>query len=213
MVKVNAESGAIEAEIAIPFVADPMCATVVGGKLWIADSWLFPGWVVDPAHPENVPSSDPNVDWDPAFRLERLQAGTCPNGIAVLPDGVWQTDYFARVMIKSGPDGRLVDWAERPFGGWPPDIAYDGQNLWALDAPNKRISIIEKTESGRGAGQPPAAQDAGAAPSAGVKHEGGKVLIAGLEDAKWGGYHAAAGHCDRRDDGRRPAPGPAGRHL
>jgi hypothetical protein len=54
-------------------------------------------------------------------------------------------DCFARTMIKSGPDGRLTEWAGRPFGGWPPDIAWDGRNLWALDAPNRRICIIRKS--------------------------------------------------------------------
>ena len=28
-------------------------------------------------------------------------------------------------------------------------LACDGENLWALDEKNKRICIIEKTESGR----------------------------------------------------------------
>ena len=28
-------------------------------------------------------------------------------------------------------------------------IAFDGENLWALDNKNKRICIIEKTESGK----------------------------------------------------------------
>ena len=190
VMKVNADSGAVEAEIPIEFVASPMTPTVIGGKLWIADGWFFPGWVIDPAHPDKLPSSDPNAEWDPAFRLESLQAGTCPNGIAAMADGVWQTDYFARVMIKSGPDGRLSDWAERPFGGWPPDIAYDGQNLWALDAPNKRICVIEKTESGVALTKSvqAAAVAVSATPAANVKREGGKVVIGGLEDAKWGGY-------------------------
>lgn len=147
VLKVNPDTGGIEAEFPIGFAADPMCATMVGGRLWIADSWLFPGWVVDPAHPERVPESDSDDGWDPEFRLERLLAGTCPNGIAAVEDGVWHTDYFARTMIKSGSDGRLLAMAERPFGGWPPDIAYDGENLWALDPANGRICVIEPTET------------------------------------------------------------------
>jgi len=145
VLKVDPDTGAVEAEFLIPFVADPMCATMVNGKLWVADSWLFPGWIVDPAHPDRVPKGSPDGGFDKNFRLEPYLAGTCPNGIAAVSDGVWHTDYFARTMIKSGPDGRLLEWAERPFGGWPPDIAWDGRNLWALDAPNRRICVIRKS--------------------------------------------------------------------
>jgi hypothetical protein len=145
VLKVDPDTGAVEAEFPIPFVADPMCAAMVNGKLWIADSWFFPGWVVDPARPDRVPKGSPDEGLDQSFRLEPYLAGTCPNGFAAMEDGVWHTDYFARTMFKSGPDGRLADWAERPFGGWPPDIAWDGRNLWALDAPNRRICVIRKS--------------------------------------------------------------------
>ena len=45
-------------------------------------------------------------------------------------------------------NAKLLDWGDRPFGDALRGIAYDGENLWALDNRNKRICIIEKIESG-----------------------------------------------------------------
>ncbi|MGD2175604.1 MAG: M56 family metallopeptidase, partial [Candidatus Brocadiaceae bacterium] len=140
LLKVSPESGAAEREVPLSFMEMIMSATEVDGRLWVADGWLFPGNVVDPDDPSTYSGAD-------AYELPRLEphlAGTCPNGFAVAPDGVWHTDYFARVMIKSAPDGTLMDWAERPFG-WTSGIAYDGRQLWAIDNANGRICAIEKT--------------------------------------------------------------------
>jgi hypothetical protein len=147
VLKVNPDTGAVEAEIGVGFAASPMCSTMVNGKLWIPDGWLFPGWILDPARPEKVPVNKPGEDFDPSFRLERLLAGTCPNALAATDDGVWHTDYFARTLIKSNFRGKLADWAERPFGGTS-GIAWDGRNLWAIDNAGGRICVMERTESG-----------------------------------------------------------------
>ena len=56
----------------------------------------------------------------------------------------WNDD--AAGQWKNGP---LLDWGEKPFGIATAGIAWDGKNLWALDAKNKRICVIEKTESGK----------------------------------------------------------------
>ena len=57
-------------------------------------------------------------------------------------------------MYKSDLNGNLVDFADAPFfkgmeGDWiaqmgAQGLAFDGQNLWALDAKDKRICVIEK---------------------------------------------------------------------
>ena len=46
-------------------------------------------------------------------------------------------------------NARLLDWGEKPFGDSATGIVWDGRNLWALDAGEKRICIIEKTETGK----------------------------------------------------------------
>ena len=64
--------------------------------------------------------------------------------LAATPEGVWHTDIFAPAIIKSDAEGKLLDWGERPFDGHCAGLAWDGENLWALDGQNKRICVIEK---------------------------------------------------------------------
>ena len=65
------------------------------------------------------------------------------------------------LLIKSDRNGwRLLDYGDLPFTGptgyfshpgpgYCDGLAWDGQDLWALDAHNRRIGLIEKTESGK----------------------------------------------------------------
>jgi hypothetical protein len=148
VLKVNPDSAAIEAEMPLAFAARPQCATMVGEQLWISDGWVFPGWVLDPAHPDRVPTNSPGADFDPAFRLERRVAGTLALAMAATDDGLWSTDHFSRCLLRSGRGGRLLEWGETPFGGTN-GIAWDGQNLWAIDHAQGRICLIERSESGK----------------------------------------------------------------
>ena len=70
-----------------------------------------------------------------------------PDWLASIGDDIWATDGWAPAIVRTNLEGELLDWGEKPFD-WPP-IAWDGDNLWAIDREHKRICIIEKTESGR----------------------------------------------------------------
>ena len=43
-------------------------------------------------------------------------------------------------MVLTNMQGDLLDWAERPFGFDP--VAWDGDQLWALDTESRRICQI-----------------------------------------------------------------------
>ncbi|MDP6356051.1 MAG: hypothetical protein QF473_13160, partial [Planctomycetota bacterium] len=80
----------------------------------------------------------------------RWLAGGFTVDMACAEGSVWHIDAFNQLLIRSDPNQGefLLDWAGAPFGKDTSGLAWDGQNLWALDNNNKRISIIEKTESG-----------------------------------------------------------------
>ena len=60
----------------------------------------------------------------------------------------WSCVWF-QGMMKCDLDGHVLDWGGLPFGPDHHGIAWDGNELWALDKKNKRICVIEKTESGK----------------------------------------------------------------
>jgi len=62
---------------------------------------------------------------------------------------VWYWSEASRMLIKLDPDQNVLDRGENPVGDDLRGIAWDGQNLWALDKKDKRICVIEKTESGK----------------------------------------------------------------
>jgi len=118
----------------------------VGNKIWVCDNWNPCIWEYDPAKPgEPVEADVPTTELKGRYLW---LAGGNPVDIAVQDDSVWHCDGLAPLIIRSRQDGQLMDWGEHPF----PEsygITYDGKNLWVLDNKNKRICIIEKTESGR----------------------------------------------------------------
>jgi len=98
-------------------------------------------WVVDPMRPE-----------------ERRQVdlpGTVPFIMTSTDDALWYADAFWPYIVKTDIDGNVLDWAEWPFervqmGGGAVQIgvqglAWDGENLWALDVVGRRACIIERT--------------------------------------------------------------------
>jgi len=74
-------------------------------------------------------------------------AGGFTVDMACAEGNVWHIDAFNQLLIRSDPnqEGCLVDWAGAPFGEDTFGLAWDGRNLWALDAKDHRISIIERT--------------------------------------------------------------------
>ena len=59
-------------------------------------------------------------------------------------EGIWCLHDFGPIMIRSTPEGWFLDWAEKPFQGECAGLAWDGQNLWALDAKEQRLCVIER---------------------------------------------------------------------
>ena len=111
----------------------------VNGRLWLSDGYLFPGWALDPTDPKQF-----GEGVDP-FSLPGLCLAA-PLGLhwAAMEDGVWMDDYWARCLIKSAPDGKLLDWGDRPFGGAIGGLTTDGDRLWALNVKGMRLCSIVK---------------------------------------------------------------------
>jgi hypothetical protein len=61
-----------------------------------------------------------------------------------MKDGLWMDDYWSRCLIKSAPDGKLLDWGDRPFGGAIGGLTTDGERLWALNVKDMRLCSIVK---------------------------------------------------------------------
>jgi hypothetical protein len=110
------------------------CANEVNGKVWVVDEFSPGIIVIDPASPDE--------------RQLKILAGPGPNCFAPTPDGVWHADFWAHTVIKTGYDGKLLHWGDRIFEHGTAGLAFDGENLWAVDGVNRRICVIEKAETG-----------------------------------------------------------------
>ena len=132
LLKVDPASGEIEQDIIIDETDWTWvgCANAVNGKVWVADEFSPRIIVIDPDNPDT--------------REFKILAGPGPGCFAPTPDGVWHLDFWANALIKTAPDGTLLDWGDHAFAQHITGLAYDGENLWALDAATHRICIIEK---------------------------------------------------------------------
>lgn len=129
LVKLDPNTGAVLRDVDLARAEWPFAFAQVGDELWLYDPWFQTNWRVDPDDPE-------------AMELFGVAGGGHP--LVPTSDGVWQMHDFAPVMVLNGPDRRLVDWAEKPFGD-SRGLASDGQHLWALDPEGGRICAIERT--------------------------------------------------------------------
>jgi len=111
------------------------------GLLVVGDYWDGHFFVVDPQDPQKK-------------RPVRTAAGI-PFHAASHGDRLWVVDALSPAIIKTGLDGEFLEWGEKPFGNQ--DIAWDGDNLWALDSANGRICLIEKADAGEWEAPEPAA--------------------------------------------------------
>lgn len=130
LVKLDPNSGEITRELALPKAEWPHAFAQVDGELWVYDAWHGCNLRVDPRRPEEA-------------QFNAVAGAGHP--LAATPDGVWQMHDFGPVMVKNSFEGELLDWGERPFGD-SRGLAWDGENLWALDDANNRICIIERAE-------------------------------------------------------------------
>ena len=172
-VQLDPDSGKALQELPLPeAMAFLGAVTQVNDRIWAADTYLFPGYAIDPRNPA---AFDAGTEPDPVSpdRLESYVAGPCPMDFAVTEDGVWHADFFAGLLIKSGDDGKLLQWAAMP-NGWTDGIAWDGEHLWAKSPDGKRLLMLQRSATAPGDVQQPggekALQEAGGIPVApGVK--------------------------------------------
>ncbi|MFC1525408.1 hypothetical protein ACFL6X_01200 [Candidatus Latescibacterota bacterium] len=107
----------------------------VGDKVWICDCFMPCVW-----------ESDPTTDGKLAYRL---LAGPGPVGLCAQEDSVWHFDWILPLLIRSDAEGKLLDFGDVPFAEGVAGIAFDGEHLWALNSADRRVCMLEKTESGR----------------------------------------------------------------
>ena len=135
LVQVDPDTGAVKRELSLEDRLEEVGGvTQVAGRLWVADGFNWNVCMMDPAEPAK-----------PRYQLLACPCGGYGTDLACAGDGVWHFDRSMAVLVKSGLDGRLLEWAGKPFGDATAGIAWDGRQLWALDAKNKRICAIEKT--------------------------------------------------------------------
>jgi len=155
---IDADTGEVTREVALGGkISESSGIAKVDGRLWIGDGFDWVAMSIDPEHPD---------DW------HRLLLA-CPTGpaitfFAVAEDGVWHFDECQPCLVKSAKNLKplvwndeaardytnapLLDWGEKPFANQPRGrygIAWDGEHLWALDARNKSVYMIEKAGDGR----------------------------------------------------------------
>lgn len=129
--RVDADSGAVLSERPLEQVHDVGAVAADGDGVCVADLWMPGVWVFD------VEGREPG-------HYRRL-AGPLPCALAASGQGVWHVDLWAGALIKSGPEGQLLDWGEAPFGQNTAGVAWDGHRLWALDAAGKRICALARS--------------------------------------------------------------------
>jgi len=132
--ELDAASGKVLRSFELPTVSDCTSVTRVGRRLFVCDGWGGGTWVIELDRPDVRP-----------YRV--YIAVGMPDYLSSDGKTIWATGYMAPVLAHTNPDGDLLDWGERPFGFAP--TAWDGEHLWALNAPERCVSMIEKTESGK----------------------------------------------------------------
>ena len=149
---IDPRTGDVTREFSLDWLPRVTSATQVGDeqygdRIWLVDHGYGVLHYLDPRTGEH--DHGPDVA---AANIKR---------VFTADQGVWFDGWDQPMLIKSDRNGwRLLDYADRPFAG-PTDffshpgpgycdgMVWDGRQLWALDARNKRLCVIEKTASGR----------------------------------------------------------------
>ncbi|MHC5053846.1 MAG: YncE family protein [Planctomycetota bacterium] len=130
VVEFDAETGKVLRDIPLAVTNDPMGIAKVGSKLLVGDGWAGAAWLIDLEEPGAEP---------PVNRV----AASMPDYMSSHGDDIWCVDWFSPSLVRTNMAGDLVDWGERPFGFEP--VAFDGENLWALDSRYRRVCMLEKS--------------------------------------------------------------------
>ena len=139
--KIDTTTGEVAHEVSLRFLGDFLGeATQLGDKLLICDHW------------DSGLSILPAADAKKRIGHVRTHAGTAGT-IAVVGDEVWLADGWAPSVVRTNLKGELLDWAEKPYGSM--GLAWDGEQLWALDARTKRLCVVQRAEAEQSASLAP----------------------------------------------------------
>lgn len=101
-----------------------------GDRLFLTDYYHGCTWELDPESGEVH---------RPEERSRDVYAPTVQND-----DTVWGYQVQSQYILRFDLKGQLLEWAGNPFVGEVRGLAWDGQDLWALDAAEGRICCIER---------------------------------------------------------------------
>jgi beta-lactamase regulating signal transducer with metallopeptidase domain len=135
LLQVDPEDGRVLQDVSLDNLEHVGGATQVGDELWVLDAFFGSRYVLDPADPRSPRQTHDEGDLPCSLPITLNAAGD---------SAAWLVDAWSPWMVKTDRTGRLLDWAERPFGGYE-GVAWDGERLWAIDRANQRICAIEKT--------------------------------------------------------------------
>ena len=127
--KVDPQTGRILQTRSIEFVGDVCDCEVMGKKIIIGDGFECCISILDLE--------------DQTYRDGQVLAGAGPEYLAAQDNTLWHVDLWSHCLIRTGPDGRLLDWGEKPFWNVT-GLSFDGEHLWVLDGEHSCICAIEK---------------------------------------------------------------------
>lgn len=136
LMTIDGETGKLENSFSLEQVSDYGSIGLVNGKVWICDNWDFC-------------MVEFHADGKGKIRSFWHPTGTEPRCFTILPDSMWHAEWCGPVMIQTGFDGSLLDFANGPFPDTVHGLAWNGDKMWAFKDDMKRICLIERTEEGK----------------------------------------------------------------
>jgi hypothetical protein len=132
LLRVNTKTGEVEREIVLPDMHNIHGVVQADGQLVVADGFLNAVGIfdaADPREPRHCTLGSPGT-----IELA-AQDGT-----------VWHSDWLlTEIIFRSDLEGRLLDWGTKPFDGDLKGLAWDGDQLWALDTARGLVLALRRT--------------------------------------------------------------------
>ena len=135
LMTIDPDTGELESSFSLAEIVDYGPIALVNGKVWIGDD-------------HNFCMAELNADGSGKARFFRHPTGKSPRSLTVGEGGMWHAEWGAPVLILTGLDGALLDFATCPLPETSA-IAWAGDQLWVLDTGSRRICQIERTEEGQ----------------------------------------------------------------
>ena len=135
LLQIDPQGGCVLQDVSLSKLEHVGGVVQVDGQVRVFDSFF--GWVfaLDAATPGEL------------CELDLPRSSPLPMTANAAGEGaLWYVDGWVPWVVKCDHEGRLLDWAERPFGGWE-GVAWDGEQLWAIDRANGRICVVKKTDT------------------------------------------------------------------